>query len=146
MWVVFEGLDKSGKTTLEYAFLKRTNYEHIVVDRGPVGYMVFDKIFGRVRFTNNRKENFIWQARKMMKAKDFLIVYCKAPLDVVEERLKDHNEECPYNYKEAQKVYDEYINRFYFKRYVVEIDTTKSIDECVDLIVKKLEEVRKGEL
>lgn len=144
MWVIFEGLDKSGKTTLEYAFLKKTNYEHIVVDRGPVGYMVFDKIFKRVG--NNRRENFIKQAKKVMKSKDFVIVYCKAPYEVAQERLKEHNEECPYDYKEAQKLYDNYVSIFYSKRYVIELDTTKSIDECVDLIIKKLEGVSKSEL
>ena len=47
MWVIFEGLDKAGKTTLEWEFLKATNFKHVVIDRGPVGYMTFDKILGR---------------------------------------------------------------------------------------------------
>lgn len=143
MWIVFEGLDKSGKGTLEREFLKKVNYEHIVVDRGPVGYMVFDEIFGRTK--RGRKENFIKQARRIMKSNDFIIVYCKAPVDVVNERLVHHNEECPYDYKKAQKLYDVCIDRYYFKRFVIEVDTTKSIDECVDMIIKKLEEVQDNE-
>lgn len=140
MWVIFEGLDKSGKGTLEREFLKKVNYEHIIVDRGPVGYMVFDEVFGR---TNNvRKQAFIKQARKMMKSNDYVVVYCKAPYDIVKERLEEHNEECPYDYKKAQKMYDVGVDRFYFKKFVIEVDTTKSIDECVNLIIKKLEEVR----
>ena len=47
MWVIFEGLDKAGKGTLEWGLLKATNFKHIVIDRGPVGYMVFDKLFNR---------------------------------------------------------------------------------------------------
>lgn len=140
MWVIFEGLDKSGKGTLEREFLKKVNYEHIIVDRGPVGYMVFDEIFGRT--TKDRKENFIRQARRIMKSNDFIIVYCKAPFEVVQDRLKEHKEECPYDYKKAQKLYNTCINRFYFKNFVIEVDTTKSVDDCVDLIIKKLEEVR----
>lgn len=144
MWVIFEGLDKAGKGTLEWEFLKATDFKHMIIDRGPVGYMVFDELFNRE--TKIGRQNFIHHARKIMKSKDFMVVYCKAPFDVVQNRLLEHNEECPYDYKKAQKLYDTYVDRFYFKRYVVEIDTTKSIDECIDLIVKKLEEVRKGEL
>ena len=47
MFVIFEGLDKTGKTTLEWELLKATNFKHIVIDRGPVGYMTFDRLFGR---------------------------------------------------------------------------------------------------
>ena len=47
MWVIFEGLDKVGKTTLEWDLHRATNFKHVVIDRGPVGYMVFDKIFDR---------------------------------------------------------------------------------------------------
>lgn len=74
MWVIFEGLDKAGKTTLEWEFLKATNFKHVVIDRGPVGYMTFDKILGRETKLGNQE--FIYQARKIMKSGDFMVVYC----------------------------------------------------------------------
>lgn len=145
MWIIFEGLDKVGKTTLEWELLKATNFKHIVIDRGPVGYMTFDKIFERETKLGNQE--FIHQARKIMKSKDFMVVYCTVNKDVADMRLKAHNESCPYDYEKAQKLYKNNIRRFYRDNKVIEIDTTSlSIEKCIEIIIEKLEEVQKGEL
>lgn len=145
MWVIFEGLDKAGKTTLEWEFLKATNFKHMVVDRGPVGYMTFDKIFGRDTKLGN--EDFIHQARKIMKSKEFIVVYCSVDKDKAEMRLKEHNEICPYDYAKAQKLYRNNVRRFYNQKKVLELNTTnKSIGECIELIIEKLKEAQKNEL
>jgi len=145
MFVVFEGLDKAGKTTLEWEFLKATNFKHMVVDRGPMGYMTFDKIFGRSTKLGDR--DFIHYARKITKSDDYLIVYCSVNKKVAEERLKAHNETCPYDYEEAQKLYRLNVRRFYNMSKVLELDTTnRSVEECVKLIVEKLKEVQRSEL
>lgn len=145
MWVIFEGLDKAGKTTLEWEFLKATNFKHMVIDRGPMGYMTFDKLFDRETKLGN--QDFIHQARKIMKNQDFMVVYCFASEDVAAKRLNEHNEECPYDYGKAQKLLRDNVRRFYKPEKTLELDTSdKSIPECVQMIIEKLEEVRKGEL
>ena len=145
MWVIFEGLDKAGKTTLEWEFLKATDFKHVVIDRGPVGYMVFDKLFDRETKLGN--QNFIHQARKIMKSQDFMVVYCTVDKNVADARLKAYNEECPYDYVKAQKLYRDSVHRYYKDEKVLEIDTTHlSVGRCVELIIEKLEEVQKGEL
>lgn len=145
MWVVFEGLDKAGKTTLEWEFLKATNFKHMVIDRGPMGYMTFDKLFDRETKLGN--QDFIHQARKIMKSQDFMVVYCFASEEVAAKRLAEHNEECPYNYGKAQKLLRDNVRRFYKPEKTLELDTSNmTIPECVKAIIEKLEEVRKGEL
>lgn len=145
MWVIFEGLDKAGKTTLEWEFLKATNFKHMVIDRGPVGYMTFDKLFDRETKLGN--QDFIHQARKIMKGKDFMVVYCFAPNEVAMERLSRCNEECPYDYGKAQKLLRNNIRRFYKPEKTLELNTGyMTIYECVKAIIKKLEEVQKSEL
>lgn len=145
MWVIFEGLDKAGKTTLEWEFLKATNFKHMVIDRGPVGYMTFDKIFGRSTKLGDR--DFIHHSRKIMKNPDFIVVYCFANDEVAAERLKEHNEKCPYDYGEAQKLLRNNIRRFYKSEKVLELDTSyRMFSECVQMIIEKLEEVSKREL
>lgn len=145
MWVIFEGLDKAGKTTLEWEFLKATNFKHMVIDRGPVGYMIFDKLFGRE--TKLGKQDFIHHARKIMKNPDFMVVYCFASDEVAAKRLSEHNEICPYVYGAAQRLLRDNINRYYKSEKVLELDTgCMTISECVQMIIEKLEEVRKGEL
>lgn len=145
MWVIFEGLDKAGKTTLEWEFLKATNFKHMVIDRGPVGYMTFDRLFNRETKLGNH--DFIHHSRKIMKNPDFMVVYCFASEEVVAKRLTEHNEECPYDYGKAQKLLRDNVNRYYKSEKVLELDTScRTIQECVQMIIEKLEEVRKREL
>ena len=146
MWVIFEGLDKAGKGTLEWEFLKATNFKHIVIDRGPAGYATFDILFGRE--INAGSLGYAINIADMKKCNDFIVVYCKVPADIATQRLKEHNEICPYDYILAQALYDSSIDIIYRqnKIKVIDIDTTKSIEECVEIIVEKLKEVRKGEL
>ncbi len=141
MWVIFEGLDKAGKTTLEWEFLKATNFKHVVIDRGPIGYMVLDRIFGRA--TPAGDFGFIRQARKCAKSNDNLVVYCYCDKSIVDARLKEHNETCPYDYVKAQRSYLANVKRYYNEGKTLLLDTSnKSIDECVKLICEKLAEVR----
>lgn len=154
MWVIFEGLDKTGKTTLEWEFLKATNFKHVVVDRGPMGYMTFDKLFGRDTKLGNQE--FIRQARKAMKpGGNTFVVYCYTDENVVNERLKKHGEKLlqevePYkgrSYAKVQKLYATNVARYYKPERTLMLDTTnKSIDECIRLIKEKIEEEMKGEL
>lgn len=133
MWLIFEGLDKSGKTTLEWAFLKKTNYKHNIIDRGPVGYLVFDEIFNRSTDEGNKEH--IYQANKVSNSKDFFVVYCKADLKIIESRLHEHNENFEYDYIKAQNLLDKKIKELYSEDSVLEIDTSsKSIEECAEEI------------
>ena len=142
MFVIFEGLDKAGKGTLEWELLKATNFKHIVIDRGPAGYLVFDHIFGRQ--TDDGDNDFIMNARIAMNTNAFMVVYCRVPSDIALKRIEEHNETCPYDYVQAQVMYDLCIEAIYDKDKVVIVDTTTSIEECVNKIIKKLE-VLKGE-
>ena len=145
MWVIFEGLDKAGKTTLEWEFLKATNFKHIVIDRGPVGYMTFDKLFSRE--TKSGNQDFIHQSRKIMKNPDFMVVYCFVSEEVAAKRLDEHNEKCPYDYGKAQRLLRDNVRRFYKPEKVLELDTgNRTIAECVQMVIEKLEEVLKREL
>ena len=139
MFVVFEGLDKSGKGTLEREFLKATNYKHVVIDRGPAGYMAFDCLFGRQSHTGNFQ--FLADAALLMDSGRFMVVYCVAPEDVALQRIAEHNETCPYDYGYAQKIYDMHIDALYNKGKVVVVNTALPIEQCVDMILQKFREV-----
>lgn len=139
MWVIFEGLDKAGKGTLEWEFLKATNFKHIVIDRGPAGYAAFDSLFNRLT-QDNRDAHA--RSLSLMKAfpGEFLVVYCKVPANIAMQRIKEHNETCPYDYENAQVLYDKAIEILYKDEgiKVITVNTTKSIQECVDFIVDSI--------
>lgn len=135
MWVIFEGLDKSGKGTLEWELLKATDFKHVIIDRGPAGYIVFDDLFKRR--TKEGDNAYAKQIADMRVCKDFVVVYCKASADVALSRIEANGETCPYNYLYAQFLYDTAITELYKKEgiKVIEVDTTKSIKECVKKIL-----------
>lgn len=137
MWVIFEGLDKSGKTTLEWGLLKRTNYKHQVVDRGPAGYMAFDKIFGRS--TAEGDLEFMKQAMKMNRDPDVLVVYCHCDEETARARLEAYDEKCEYDYNEADQILYHHVNMMYHSGKLIMVDTGRlSIEESVEQIVDKL--------
>ena len=139
MFVIFEGLDKSGKGTLEREFLKATNYKHIVIDRGPAGYITFDQLFGRQSHSSNFQ--FLADAALAMNSGRFMVVYCVVPEKVAMQRIAEHNETCPYDYGLAQKAYNMNVDALYNKDKVVVIDTTLSVEQCIDMILQKFREV-----
>lgn len=139
MFVIFEGLDKSGKGTLEREFLKATNYKHIVIDRGPAGYMVFDSLFGRQ--SHNGNFQFLEDAALITNSDRFMVVYCVVSEDVAMQRIAEHNETCPYDYAHAQKLYDMHVDALYKKDKVVIVNTLLPVEQCVDMILQKFQEV-----
>lgn len=147
MYVIFEGLDKTGKGTLEWEFLKATNFKHVIIDRGPVGYMTYDELLGRQTKLGNQV--FIHQARKATKSNDFMVVYCRASEAAVNERLNDHGEtqlECGKPYSKMQRIYDFNIRKYYAKDKVLELNTDElTVGECVEQIIQKLKEVTRSE-
>ena len=43
--IILEGVDRSGKGSLQEAIDKLTNYKHFVMDRGPIGFKAYCDIF-----------------------------------------------------------------------------------------------------
>lgn len=134
MWAIFEGLDKAGKTTLEWSFLKATGYNHITIDRGPAGYKTFNEVFGRD--SEEAIKEFNKQAENVNADDNFFIVYCKTTPEIAHRRLKAFNEDLPYDYVEAQKILDENVLSMYDRRKVLVVDTSKTIEECTEEIVQ----------
>ena len=79
-----------------------------------------------------------------MKSDDFVVIYCTVKKEEADKRLELHNEICPYDYTKAQKLYRDSVRRYYKPEKTLELDTTnKSINECVELIVEKIENLKR---
>lgn len=89
MIVIFDGMDKVGKTTLIHALDKATNYEHIIIDRGPNSYRVYDKLYHRPYEVDHFKTEMD------LRDTSHLVVYCFADEDDIKKRLKEVGEEWP---------------------------------------------------
>lgn len=127
MFLVFEGLDKTGKGTLEKLVGKLTNYEHVVVDRGPLGYIAYDTIHNRL--TNKRLKMF--ESEWNMIKKDAIIIYCFARNETIRTRQIKHNEEV-FTYeriKQESETYMNIISKYTKSKQCIFVDTTYTTPE-----------------
>lgn len=110
MIIVFEGFDKSGKTTIKNTLNKITNFEHVLIDRGPRSSMFFDDV---IRDNFGMYLEHEEEAARFERAVD-LIIYCMCDKQVAIERLKEANEEEPVyfeTYDCAQEIYLDIISK-----------------------------------
>lgn len=150
MWVIFEGLDKSGKTTLLKRLWERGNYEYITLDRGPAGYRFYDLVRGRE--TTERAQKFLKMANHITSQNMYsdsdvqvLIVYVHASRDVTSNRLKEHNEKelkmiNNTTHEQANGIYYRLCVSHYGTKNVMSVDTSVSnVDVCIDRILEEIE-------
>jgi len=141
MLIIFEGVDKTGKSTLLKEVLKRTNYKHIVYDRGPVSQIVYSYLFDR------DLDSSIYYVTSTLRNLKNLIVLCVADCDIIEQRLKDVNEELPDQLKDIKTVQKMFEAESYILGFnVLRVDTTNaSVDECIDMILNKIKEIEEND-
>ena len=86
MIVIFDGMDKVGKTTLIHALDKATNYEHIIIDRGPNSYLVYDQLYDRPYQLDHLKTEMD------LKNTSHLVIYCFADEVDIGRRIAEAGE------------------------------------------------------
>ena len=138
--IIFEGADKTGKTTIRDRFNKKTNFGYVVLDRLTTSSKIYNELFGRDRLGYYKT---IEDA--MIKAFNVLVVLCECDTEIILERLRNANEELPEqlrNVDKVKKAFREEVERS-FINYVVIDTTNKEIDECVDSIITRVMEMEK---
>lgn len=139
--IIFEGVDKSGKTTLKDKFNKKTNFGYVVLDRLTTSSKIYNNFFNR-----DRLEYYNRFERSVIESFNILVVLCECDTDLIVERLRNANEVLPEQLKnidEVKKAFEEEVEKS-FTNYML-IDTTKrSIDECVDDIITRVSEMEKS--
>lgn len=137
MLIIFEGADKTGKTTLLRKLLKETNYKHVVYDRGPISQIVFDICFGRI--TDPQLFNVVGS---LVLGKN-LLVLCQSNKEDIEARLDAANESLPRELSDIDKVqrfFEELSKKSGFN--VLKINTSEyNVNECIDLILKEIDRI-----
>lgn len=135
MIVIFDGMDKVGKTTLIRALDKATHYEHIIIDRGPNSYLVYDELYNR-----GHKIDY-YKTEMDIRNTSHLCVYCYANVEDIEMRLAKAGEE----FEEAQGTILDVSNNFDEKLAASNLDTifintsTHTIEQCIDIITNHIE-------
>lgn len=136
MIIIFDGMDKVGKTTLIHALDKATSYEHIIIDRGPNSYLVYDKLYDRPYRLDHLKTEMD------LRNTSHLCVYCYADTEDIKRRLAEAGEEWPSEQGDILRVKKMFNDAMSISNLnTIYIDTTeKSIDESVAIIKFWIEE------
>lgn len=148
MWIIFEGMDKTGKTTLIKELGKQTSYKDILIDRGPAGYKFYDIIYNRLNEFYERKWNK--QAKQIMFHNDTndddlktLVIYLQVRDKIFVKRLREANEEEPnikhMSYLKQESLYRNLCFEMYGEDNILIINTDEmTIDESIEEIKNRL--------
>lgn len=136
--IIFEGVDKSGKTSLKDKFNKKTNFSYVVLDRLTTSSKIYNDFFNR-----DRLEYYNKFERSIVTTFNVLVVLCECDTSLIEERLEKANEVLPEQLKnidEVKKAFEREIEKS-FTNYIVIDTTNRSIDDCVEDIIVRVSEM-----
>lgn len=86
--VIIEGVDRTGKDTLQQSLNKLTDYKNMVMIRGPIGFLAYNKIYNK---GVNPQEYLALE--NQLKQVNHLVVYLTADTDELLHRFIETNEE-----------------------------------------------------
>ena len=130
VFLIFEGTDKTGKSTLISEVHKATQFKYPIIDR----FSGSSVAYGKFRKRDLKYEQY-FELEKYLFSKCILF-YLTTSKENIEKRMieKDEKDIKVEEIEEVKKCYEEYLKKTFFKYYI--IDTSKSIDECVKEIVE----------
>lgn len=145
--VIIEGVDRTGKDTLQQSLNKATDYKNMVMIRGPIGFLAYNKLYNKAVDANE-----YLTIERQLKQVNHLVVYLTADTDELLQRFIDTNEE-PLReekantnvsrrqtiemHKKIHEIYYEYstLNK-------MTIDTTNlTTEEVAEQVVKRINEL-----
>jgi len=130
--VVFEGVDRSGKSTLAKEFNKQTNFKHIVVDRAFLSQAAYSIIYNREK----NLDSILSMIRKL--GNDLVVVYVTASKETIEKRLLESNHE-KINLEFDTKMFDFFYDLISCKKITINTDN-KPVSDNINKIIKFIEE------
>lgn len=145
MFLIFEGFDKTGKTTVKKKLGELNKWEQIFMDRGPVGYMFYDEIWERK--TAKRDIEYKRDLDQIVRFVDYTVIFLwSTPKDII-KRHTYKGERCEYGYEYIDELQDRYqeMCKMYLQGgnvYVIdtsENDITETMRKVGEIIEKEKE-------
>lgn len=136
--IIIEGVDRTGKTTLQERLKKHYQYRHLTIVRGPVGMKAYNEIYDRSG--TNGYLDLMEQSFKKLGA---IMIYLYADEKVIKKRLEEEIGAEKIDVKYNQRVYDQYYNWSSLNKF--KINTGQhNLDGVFNLVVNKIDEYLKN--
>lgn len=131
-FIILEGVDRTGKSTMQLAINKSTKYKHYVMDRGPIGFKAYCEIFNKDK---ELFESYDKSEKEFLNIDNVLVIYLDCDTSVLIDRcIKTGHETIDYPFH--KKIYEKYYNESKLAK--VKVDTTNtSVYEIAEELVKK---------
>lgn len=145
MIIIFEGMDRVGKTTLMNKITQLTDYKFPMMDRGPAGFKAYDMIFDRQ--TEERDLSYYKDAEALNQM-DVLYVYLYASDEEIFKRLIEEGKPLKYenplemlmDINETKGFYKCCVDTLYNPGKVLELNTTsRPVEELVMAVLNEVE-------
>jgi deoxyadenosine/deoxycytidine kinase len=131
-FIILEGVDRSGKDSMQDAIDQATRYKHIITDRGPLGFQAYCEIFKK---PYDLFVSYINMEFSLQKLPDVLVIYLTASTEELVNRcIKTEHEILDFDHHKS--VYEKYINSS--KLPSITVDTTnKHVNEIVQELIEQ---------
>jgi hypothetical protein len=121
--IYFEGVDKTGKSSILKEFNKISNFEYYTSDRSPISTMVYSELFGR-----NINSEILMDYLRTNKI-NILIVYTHCSESKIKKRLIESNHES-IDISENLRLFDNIINKLESENFnIIKINTNQTSAE-----------------
>lgn len=133
--VIFEGLDRSGKSTLRLELLKKIK-NIITVDRLTASNYVYAMFY-------NREEDFLYLAYlEAVLMTRGIVVYCYTDYKTYKERCKNTEHEIlsEKDFIAQQSLYEYYFKNVTLYRNIIKFDTSNmSTESCLNILISYIQ-------
>ena len=141
MYIIWEGLDRSGKTTTRKLVEKQRNGKDIVIDRFIGSNIVYGKLYKR--YSKEELQKLYNDEQCFRSFFDSVLIYLYAPVNVIIKRIeKDKHEKIDkIKLKKTSKEFNEYYKKCSFEN-KIKINTDKNTQkEVVNKILNYLKTI-----
>lgn len=131
-FVILEGVDRTGKDSMQDAIDKATRYKHIITDRGPLGFQAYCIIF-------NKPQELYLAYQKMeldlLELPNVLVIYLTADTETLVDRcVKTDHEILDFDFH--KEVYEMFVDTTNLE--TITVDTSKKhVTEIVQDLIKE---------
>ena len=136
--VMLEGVDRTGKTTLQRRLNKATNFSFMIIDRSYLTHTVYNEVYNR-----GVSEETYKKIEDMFLNLNSALIYLYADAEIINKRLEEEHVEELTDYKLVQNVvrdldiYKKHYNKCKFRK--IAIDTgVNDLDEVFELALNFL--------
>jgi thymidylate kinase len=130
-FIILEGVDRSGKDSMQDAIDAATRYKHIIADRGPIGFQAYCEIFKK---SDALMRAYNWMEKDFAKIPNILVIYLTASTEELVRRCEVTNHEI-LDFDYHKSVYEKYLHNSPIPSITVD-STNKHVTEIVKELVE----------